>query len=152
MIHTSFSNQQPLSMKLNFRFEYIMNKHKLASVLKVRIEFPVSHGRQSFLPRKVYRYAKYSLIRNIFCNLIDIWYKHFLFLLFLFYGSQTICLIFKSKICTQVPTKFLFFQSYSPIEFRRKPNPTHTRRFFRVIPLGTHGYPPSMGTHPKFLI
>ena len=29
-----------------------------------------------------------------------------------------------------------------PIEFRDKPNPTHTRGFFRVIPLGTHGYPP----------
>ena len=28
-----------------------------------------------------------------------------------------------------------------PIEFRDKPNPTHTRGFFRVIPLGTHGYP-----------
>ena len=33
-----------------------------------------------------------------------------------------------------------------PMELRHKPNPTHTRRFFRVIPLGTHGYPPSMGT------
>ena len=29
-----------------------------------------------------------------------------------------------------------------PIDFRDKPNPTHTRGFFRVIPLGTHGYPP----------
>ena len=66
-------------MKLNFRFEYIMNKHKLASVLKVRIEFPVSHGRQSFLPRKVYRYAKYTLIRNIVCSLINIWYMYFPF-------------------------------------------------------------------------
>ena len=32
-----------------------------------------------------------------------------------------------------------------PMEFRDKPNPTHTRGFFRVIPLGTHGY------HLKFL-
>ena len=29
-----------------------------------------------------------------------------------------------------------------PIEFTDKPNPTHTRGFFWVIPLGTHGYPP----------
>ena len=29
-----------------------------------------------------------------------------------------------------------------PIDFRDKPNPTHTRGFFRVIPLGTHEYPP----------
>ena len=29
-----------------------------------------------------------------------------------------------------------------PIDFRDKPNPTHTRGFFRVIPLGTQGYPP----------
>ena len=29
-----------------------------------------------------------------------------------------------------------------PIEFRDKPNPTHTRGFFWVIPLGTHGFPP----------
>ena len=29
-----------------------------------------------------------------------------------------------------------------PMEFRDKPNPTHTRGFFWVIPFGTHGYPP----------
>ena len=28
-----------------------------------------------------------------------------------------------------------------PMLFREKPNPTHTRGFFWVIPLGTHGYP-----------
>ena len=41
-----------------------------------------------------------------------------------------------------------------PIEFRDKPNPTHTHEFFRVIPLGTHfKFLPlgTMGTHLNFL-
>ena len=28
------------------------------------------------------------------------------------------------------------------IQRQTQPNPTHTRGFFQVIPLGTHGYPP----------